>query len=364
MPPQTIHSTLPPFPVDIPTAPLVSVSLAGLEARNPATQQALWDACQDLGFFYLDMFGSEVGERIVSQAEAINAVQNKFWALGNEELDKYGRDKVHEFFAYRYGEPGEVDGNGVKLRNQNYNIRKDDVLGQTDRLPAPPVVRSNDPLFASYIRDCRVVIDLLLEQLNTRLELPPGTLAEMHRLSQPSGDHIRFTNNPSQPFVERVAKRGEHTDFGSLTILFNWLGGLQIRHPKTDEWVYVRPIPGSPVVNLGDAMVTFTAGILRSNIHRVVPAPGEQSHSDRSSLVFFTRPEDDVIMKRLKGGIIDAQPETEAGEEMTAQEWWMSRGTGKMPGIFTKKGFEPFVGGGDLYAGTVRKEAEAQAIKA
>ncbi|GMK57926.1 hypothetical protein CspeluHIS016_0407600 [Cutaneotrichosporon spelunceum] len=363
MPPQTLHATLPPFPSDLPTAPLVSVSLAALEAGDPAAEDALWAACQDLGFFYLDMFGSAAGERIVAQAEAINKVQNQFWALGNDELDKYSRDRVHEFFAYRYGEPGGVDANGVKQRNANYNIRKDDVLGHTPRLPAPAVVCDNDALFASYIRDCRIVIDLLLTQLNKRLGLPEGTLANMHRISQSSGDHIRFTHNPPQPFVERVAKRGEHTDFGSLTLLFNWLGGLQIRHPATEEWVYVRPIPGSPVVNLGDAMVTFSAGILRSNVHRVVPAPGEQAGMERCSLVYFTRPEDDVIMKRLQGGIIDAQPATEEGGEMTALEWWMGRGTGKMPGIFTKKGFEPFEGG-DLYAGRAKPpQADQTAVK-
>jgi hypothetical protein len=69
------------------------------------------------------MFGSALGERIVATAEKVNAVQDQFWALPNAELDKYGREHVHEFFAYRYGEPGQVDKNGVKLRNQNYNVR-------------------------------------------------------------------------------------------------------------------------------------------------------------------------------------------------------------------------------------------------
>ena len=88
-------------------------------------------------------------------------------------------------------------------------------------------------------------------------------------------------------------------------------------------------------------MVKFTAGILRSNIHRVVPAPGLQADQTRNSLVFFTRPEDAVILKRLKGGIIDAQPVSDVPEEeTTSHEWIMKRGTGQLPGIYTVEGFE------------------------
>lgn len=122
MPPQTSHATLPPFPTDITTAPLVSINLARLEAHDPAESTALFDACKNLGFFYLDMFGSALGEQIVAEAEQVNSVQNEFWAMPNSELDKYGRDKVHDFFAYRFGETGEKGPDGVPLRNQNYNV--------------------------------------------------------------------------------------------------------------------------------------------------------------------------------------------------------------------------------------------------
>jgi hypothetical protein len=49
---------------------------------------------------------------------------------------------------------------------------------------------------------------------------------------------------------------------------------------------------------------------------------------------------------------VDAQPGVD-GPEMTAEEWWTKRGTGQLPGIFTKTGFEPFTGG-DLYAGQTK----------
>ena len=224
----------------------------------------------------------------------------------------------------------------------NGKLRKDDILGIRPRLACHQIILDHQALFESYVRHCRAVVDILLEHLNTNLQLPPGTLANLHRITERSGDHVRFTQSPPQPWNEQLARKAEHTDFGSLTILFNWVGGLQIRTPDTHEWVYVKPVPGSCIVNLGDAMVTFTAGILRSNIHRVVPPPGVQASLTRNSLVFFTRPEDAVSMKRLTGGLIDAQPPSDKpGEEMTAEEWILKRGTGQMPGVFTAKGFEP-----------------------
>jgi isopenicillin N synthase-like dioxygenase len=192
------------------------------------------------------------------------------------------------------------------------------------------------------MKHCRAAVDVLLEHLNIHLELLPGTLANLHRIHERSGDHVRFVQAPPFPFDAAQARRAEHTDFGSITVLFNWLGGLQIRLPDSDdEWVYVRPVPGSCVVNLGDAMVKFTAGLLRSNIHRVVPPVGDQAGETRNSLVFFSRPEDSVVLKRLEGGVIDSQPVVESGEpEMSAHEWIMAKGTGQLPGVYTKKGFE------------------------
>jgi len=69
-------------------------------------------------------------------------------------------------------------------------------------------------------------------------------------------------------------------------------------------------------------MVKFTNGLLRSNIHRVVSPPGEQAREVRWSLVYFSRPEDEVLLKRLEGGdVIPELREGEMEEEMNAQEW-------------------------------------------
>ena len=120
----TSHHSLPPFPEDdVKTAPLVSVSLAKLEANDKDASDAFFKACKDLGFFYLDMVGSTLGECIVREAEELNKVQKEFFKLPNEVKDVYGRPHLHPFYAYRYSEASVKDENGVPLRNQNYNVR-------------------------------------------------------------------------------------------------------------------------------------------------------------------------------------------------------------------------------------------------
>lgn len=219
-------------------------------------------------------------------------------------------------------------------------MRKDDFVGNAEPLPCHPIVKKNWAVFQQYVRDCREAIDMMITHLEQHLQIPAGNLAQLHRISARSGDHVRFIQASAHPWDDELAKQGEHTDFGTLTILMNWLGGLQIRHPETQEWVYVKPIPGSAIVNLGDACVKFTAGILRSNVHRVVPPAPPQDGLQRNSLVYFSRPEDEVVLKRLKGGLIDQQPRDEKEEEMemTAQEWTYRRSVGDMKGVYTHKG--------------------------
>jgi len=126
-------------------------------------------------------------------------------------------------------------------------------------------------------------------------------------------------------------------DFGTLTLLHNRLGGLQVLPPNSTTWSYVKPLKKHCIVNLGDALVKFTAGVLRSNIHRVVNPPGEQAGEKRMSLVYFARPEDEVILKTLEGSEVIAEKRTAGGvnedeEEITAKDWITRRALGRRTG--------------------------------
>ena len=221
-------------------------------------------------------------------------------------------------------------------------------MGLSERVPAPPMVEPHRPLLRSYIKNAHAIVSLILTRLGNSLHLEPrngsadGLLPSLHRLDARSGDQVRFVRAPPQPLDDRQTALGAHTDFGSVTLLFNRLGGLQVmpqpglKLPTGEpcrDWLYVRPLPGHCIVNLGDAMVKLSAGVLRSATHRVVSPPGEQGRHVRHSLVYFARPEDTVILKALRGHgseVVDeaARAMESRGEEeegISAKDWTLGR---------------------------------------
>ncbi|KAL5338644.1 hypothetical protein BJX70DRAFT_388516 [Aspergillus crustosus] len=322
---------LPPFPDDVPTAPLLRLSLKDLLARNEAEIQRLGEACVELGFFYLDLRDAGAVAQILENADKLFEIQAGLFNLPLEEKQKYDLSSRKSYFGYKAQGAAVVDRQGTLDRNEFYNVSKDDIIGVSEPLPAPQILNENHDILRSFIERSHSIVTLILDLLNANLGLPDSTLANIHRLHARSGDQVRFIKAPPQPSDDHRTALGEHTDFGSVTVLFNRLGGLQVLPPGPDEnWLYVRPLPDHAVVNLGDAMVKFTNGLLRSNIHRVVSPPGEQADSTRYSLVYFSRPEDDVSLRRLEGSA--RIPELEKGvveENISSKDWIIRRALGR-----------------------------------
>lgn len=99
---------------------------------------------------------------------------------------------------------------------------------------------------------------------------------------------------------EGQLRLGAHTDYGSLTIVYqnNDSGGLQILSDGT--WLDVPVIPGVFVVNIGDLMARWTNDRWKSTLHRVVnPDAGKLHGSRRLSIPFFHQPNYDALIECL-----------------------------------------------------------------
>ncbi|KAK4934252.1 hypothetical protein LTR66_015657 [Elasticomyces elasticus] len=331
------QTSLPPFPVDIPTAPLLRISLSKLQANDTEEVERFCHACEDLGFFYLDLRGP--GDEILDDANKLFDVAEQLYDLPLEEKQKYDFMSKKSYFGYKGLGAAVVDRKGRLDRNEFYNVSKDDILEVSDPLPAPTCLANQRDLFKSFMLSAHGIVSMVLKLLNEHLELPERTLSKLHELRRPSGDQVRLIKAPPQPKDDRQTALGEHTDFGSVTVLFNRLGGLQVLPPGKDaEWCYVKPLSGHAIINLGDAMVKFSNGLLRSNIHRVVSPPGAQADHTRYSLVYFARPNNEVLMQRLSGS--NKIPELDADEveeDINAKDWIIRRAMGHRVAVHGKE---------------------------
>ncbi len=93
----------------------------------------------------------------------------------------------------------------------------------------------------------------------------------------------------TDPALEQYRK-GPHSDWGTLTLLYqDGVGGLEVLG-KSGEWLEVPVIPDSFVVNIGDLMAVWTNDQWVSTKHRVLVPPTGGRTKERVSIPFFHQP--------------------------------------------------------------------------
>ena len=103
-------------------------------------------------------------------------------------------------------------------------------------------------------------------------------------------------------------RAGEHSDYGSITLLLqDEVGGLEVC-TRQGDWIAAPPIPGTIVVNVGDAMQRWTNDRLSSTLHRVSLPVGAGWKRDRYSIALFCDPNPDVELACLESCITSDQP--------------------------------------------------------
>ena len=117
-------------------------------------------------------------------------------------------------------------------------------------------------------------------------------------LHYPPAKREVFVKNKGQ------VRAGAHSDYGSITLLFqDNRGGLQVQ-ADDGAWKDVQPIEGTVVVNAGDLLARWTNDRIRSTKHRVVepPHPPEgEEHPARYSIAYFCNPDFEKEIDTIPG---------------------------------------------------------------
>ncbi|ELU16059.1 hypothetical protein CAPTEDRAFT_19097 [Capitella teleta] len=93
---------------------------------------------------------------------------------------------------------------------------------------------------------------------------------------------------------------GQHSDFGSLTLLFQD-GGLEVLS-ETGQWLSLPGIPGTVLLIVGDLMQRWTADRLKAIVHKVdIPREEEARKAARKSVIFFVQPDNEWVVRCFNG---------------------------------------------------------------
>ncbi|KAJ5782470.1 Oxoglutarate/iron-dependent dioxygenase [Penicillium paradoxum] len=137
-----------------------------------------------------------------------------------------------------------------------------------------------------------------------------------------------FQKNPNQ------VRAGEHSDYGSITLLFqDRLGGLQVRSPK-GTFVNATPIADTIVVNAGDLLARWSNDTIKSTRHRVIqpPMPANEAENDpsgdypaRYSVAYFCNPNNNQVIEALPGTYGNDSHVEKKYPEILASEYLVQR---------------------------------------
>jgi isopenicillin N synthase-like dioxygenase len=155
----------------------------------------------------------------------------------------------------------------------------------------------------AFYEACSEVANHLCQALAIALQLPESFFLERHNQQHHT---LRLLHYPPlvQPPKPGQSRAGEHSDYGSFTLLFqDEIGGLEVCTAQ-EEWIAAPYIPDTIIVNTGDLMQRWTNHVFCSTKHRVrIPTDCDASQrckSSRYSIAFFCHPNNEVEIACLE----------------------------------------------------------------
>ncbi|MEM7433431.1 MAG: 2-oxoglutarate and iron-dependent oxygenase domain-containing protein [Pseudomonadota bacterium] len=181
----------------------------------------------------------------------------------------------------------------------------------------PPQLRT---ALTRYIEAMEALGGRVLELFAAALNLPHDYFERFH--TSPRGA-LRCLRYPAwtQPLLPGQRGAGEHSDYGSITILKSdpTVPGLEVRRPG-GEWIQAPLIDDGFIINIGDMMARWTNDRWVSTLHRVTcPANAPKRHS----IAFFHNANYDAKIECIPTCLADG--EQAKYKPVTAGDYLMGR---------------------------------------
>lgn len=279
-------------------------------AASVAEKTKLYNAFATVGFIYL------TNHAVPAFAEQnLFAHARKFFALPESEKAKVETGESKGFRGWF--NPARTSGNkATSDEKETFDVGNDADEKRPNQWPENwPELREDMNLV--FERCCEVQLVLL-----GALAEHVGVTSDYFEPRMSSKDHffriIHYPGRARNPANTRY-RATPHTDYGTLTLLFNdSQGGLQVKNSE-GQWVDAEPIPGCCIVNgkipdcmnpgwrltsvllVGDLLARWFNDKLESTEHRVVdPSSSEEQISARYAIAWFGQPNRDTVVEPLE----------------------------------------------------------------
>ncbi|XP_042197507.1 2-oxoglutarate-dependent dioxygenase htyE [Callorhinchus milii] len=282
---------------------VVDFSSFGLGKAEPSAKELqrlgseITRAFTDIGFVYLKNTGFQQ-QNVFKTME----ICKNFFMLPRDTKIRYAR---------AFNNKHQRDG-WIERETERLNLKHPADLKEAFNLTFPIIKwpsAKDAPEFKgsmeSFFKQCDELAHRIMKPLELGLGLERDFFINKHKLigSDSNPTTLRALYYPpvqKSSVLENQMRCGEHSDYGTFTLLFqDENGGLEVMN-RSGEYVAVPYIPNTVLVNIGDLMQRWTADILTSTMHRV-KLPESDDNSERQSLAFFVHPDNEAIITCCDG---------------------------------------------------------------
>lgn len=260
-----------------------------IDLKSDTCEAQMYDAYTTVGFAVF----TNVYDEWLSEFQDWKQLMDEFFQLPLDVKKKYVYNGVKGSSTCRagWGEMGYIqsrDGDSKESYNWIEPARMQEQYWPTE-------IPEFKPLAQSILQISQRLSYQFFNKFESMFKHKKGYLIDKHTSGYVN---MRMLHYPAHKKQEDHEFGGEHTDYGSITLLFRFddVGGLQVQDRKTDEWIDAPVVKNSIVLNIGDMFQRWSNDTLKSTNHRVVNTVHTNS---RYSMPYFVDPGRDVLIKNF-----------------------------------------------------------------
>lgn len=280
----------------IPVIDLAPFIQGNSEAKQ-AVAREMYYACHEIGFIHLKNVGISPNciEQLFTEMQHFFALplgeKNQLaWSDETGNRGYIGMEREH----LAPDKPGDL--------KEAFNVGKEVISKDSDSLifnQWPQGEEKFRQTVLEFYQACTEAAKIICQAFALALGLPESFFLDNHNQQNHTLRLLHYPPLNQSPKPGQV-RAGEHSDYGSFTLLFqSEVEGLEI-YTTEGEWIAAPHISDTIIVNTGDLMQRWTNNVFFSTKHRVMIPTDERVKLSRYSAAFFCHPNNDTEIACLE----------------------------------------------------------------